>query len=55
MPVYVFIPALVAALLVGIGAAYWYLQRRASVGAGAVEAKTQQILAEAETQANPLM
>jgi len=51
MPVYVFIPALVAALLVGIGAAYWYLQQRATDGASAVAAKTQQVMAEAETQA----
>ena len=51
MPVYVFIPALVAALLVGVGAAYWYFQQRATDGATAAAAKTQQVLAEAETQA----
>src|ERR1051326_2727409 len=51
MPVYLFVPALVAALLVGIGAAYLYLQRRASDGASAVAARTQQAMAEGETQA----
>src|SRR5216684_2982365 len=51
MPAYYFVPALVAALLVGIGAAYLYFQRRAGDGANAVEAKAQQVLAESETQA----
>ncbi|HEV2216814.1 MAG TPA: ribonuclease Y [Candidatus Dormibacteraeota bacterium] len=51
MPAYVFVPALVAALLVGIGAAYLYVQRRAGNGASAVEARAQQVLAESETQA----
>src|SRR5216683_2617911 len=50
MPAYYFVPALVAALLVGIGAAYLYFQRRAGDGANAVEAKAQQVLAESETQ-----
>src|SRR2546427_9773108 len=50
MPAYFFVPALVAALLVGIGAAYLYFQRRAGDGATAVEAKAQQLLAESETQ-----
>src|SRR5256886_36781 len=51
MSAYVFVPALVAALLVGIGAAYLYLQRRSGDGAGAVAAKAQQVMAESETQA----
>ena len=50
MPAYYFVPALVAALLVGVGAAYLYFQRRAGDGANAVEAKAQQVLAESETQ-----
>src|SRR5881396_455891 len=44
MSAYVFVPALVAALLVGIGAAYLYLQRRSGDGAGAVAAKAQQVI-----------
>ena len=51
MPVYVFVPALVVALLAGFGAAYLIVQRRSSNGAGVIEAKAQQALAEAETQA----
>ncbi|TME96919.1 MAG: ribonuclease Y, partial [Chloroflexi bacterium] len=51
MSAYVFVPALVAALLVGIGAAYLYLQRRSGDGASAVAAKAQQVMAESETQA----
>ena len=51
MPVYVFVPALVVALLAGFGAAYLIAQRRSSDGASANEAKAQQALAEAETQA----
>src|SRR5712691_12645514 len=51
MPAYYFVPALVAALLVGIGAAYLYFQRRAGGGASAVVAKAQQVMAESETQA----
>src|SRR5207237_3061702 len=51
MPVYVFVPALVVALLAGFGAAYLILRRRAGDGASAIEAKAQQTLAEAETQA----
>src|SRR6266853_745875 len=50
MPAYYFVPALVAALLVGIGAAYLYFQRRAGDGANAVAAKAQQVLAESETK-----
>src|SRR4029077_19237407 len=51
MPVYYFVPALVVALLAGFGAAYLIVQRRSSNGAGVIEAKAQQSLAEAETQA----
>src|SRR6266567_3446772 len=51
MSAYVFVPALVAALLVGIGAAYLYFQRRSGGGASAVAAKAQQVMAESETQA----
>ena len=52
MPVYLFVlPTAVVALLVGIGVAYLYFQRRASDGASAVEAKAQLAMAEAETQA----
>src|SRR6266699_6419547 len=51
MPAYYFVPALVAALLVGVGAAYLYLQRRSGDGASAVAAKAQQVMAESETQA----
>ena len=51
MSAYVFVPALVAALLIGIGAAYLYFQRRAGDGASAVAAKAQQVMAESETPA----
>src|SRR6266487_4039704 len=51
MSAYVFVPALVAALLVGIGAAYLYFQRRSGDGASAVAARAQQVIAESETQA----
>jgi len=52
MPVYLFVlPTAVVALLVGIGVAYLYFQRRASGGASAVQAKAQLAMAEAETQA----
>src|SRR6266568_4372161 len=51
MPVYVFVPALVVALLAGFGAAYLIVQRRRSDGASVIETKAQQALAEAETQA----
>ena len=51
MPVYVFVPALVVALLAGFGAAYLILRRRAGDGASVIEAKAQQTLSEAETQA----
>ena len=52
MPVFLYVlPTAVVALLVGIGVAYLYFQRRASDGASAVEAKAQLAMAEAETQA----
>src|SRR6266487_1805252 len=51
MSAYVFVPALVAALLVGIGAAYLYFQRRSGDGASAVAARAQQAVLEAEQQA----
>src|SRR5437660_3618391 len=51
MPVYVFVPALVVALLAGFGAAYLIVRRRAGDGASAIEAKAQVTLSEAETQA----
>jgi ribonuclease Y len=51
MPVYVFVPALVVALLVGFAAAYLMVQRRSSNGASVIEARAQQALAEAETSA----
>src|SRR6266566_141311 len=51
MPVYVFVPILVVALLAGFGAAYLLLRNRQGNGAIAIEAKASQTLAEAETQA----
>src|SRR6266581_9563687 len=51
MPVYVYVPLLVVALLVGFGAAWLLFRRRQANGSGAVEVKAQQVLAEAETQA----
>src|SRR6202163_419349 len=57
MPVQVFVPLLVVALLAGFGVAYLLLQRRQGNGtsgatvAAALEVKAQQALAEAETQA----
>src|SRR5712664_737651 len=51
MPVYVFVPLLVVALLAGVGVAYLLLRNRQGNGASAIEAKATQTLAEAETQA----
>src|SRR5258708_20752220 len=51
MPVYVFLPILVVALLAGFGAAYLLLQRRQGEGSSALEIKAQAALSEAETQA----
>jgi len=51
MPVYVFVPALVVALVAGIAITYLVLRRQQADGANAVEARAQQALAEAETQA----
>src|SRR3989475_6960260 len=51
MPVYVFVPLLVVALLVGFGAAFLLLRRRQGEGSSALEAKAHQVVAEAETQA----
>jgi ribonucrease Y len=51
MPVYVYVPTLVVALLVGLGAGYLLLRNRQADGASALEAKAQQAVAEAETQA----
>src|SRR5260370_1385059 len=51
MPVYVFVPLLVVALLAGFGVAYLLLSNRQGNGASAIEAKATQTLAEAETQA----
>src|SRR5260370_733722 len=51
MPVYVFVPILVVALLAGFGAAYLLLQRRQGEGSSALEIKAQAALSEAETQA----
>src|ERR1700680_1520948 len=57
MPVQVFVPLLVVALLAGFGVAYLLLQRRQGNGtrgataAGALEVKAEQRLSEAETQA----
>jgi ribonucrease Y len=54
MPFYVVLLALVAvvvALLLGFGIAYFLLQRRSANGVNAIEARAQQTLAEAETQA----
>src|ERR1700676_778868 len=51
MPVYVFVPLLVVALLAGFGAAYLLLQRRQGNGTSVLELKAQQALSEAETQA----
>src|ERR1700674_1920130 len=51
MPIYVYVPILlVAALLVGFGAAYLLFRGRQSNGASALEIKAQQALSEAETQ-----
>src|SRR3984893_12290103 len=50
MPIYVFVPILVVALLVGFGAAYLLLRRRQGDGSNALEIKAQQALSEAETQ-----
>jgi ribonuclease Y len=51
MPVYVFIPALVVALVAGIAITYLVLRRQQADGASAVETRAQQALADAETQA----
>src|SRR2546427_231359 len=51
MPVYVFVPLLVVALLAGFGAAYLLYRNRQGNGASALEVKAQQALSEAETQA----
>src|SRR5438046_8692205 len=51
MPFYVYVPTIVAALLVGFGAAYLLFRRRQGNGTSALEVKAQQALAEAETQA----
>src|SRR5207302_6142400 len=51
MPVYVFVPLLVVALLAGFGVAFLLLRNRQGNGASVVEAKAQQSLSEAETQA----
>src|SRR3979411_3236701 len=51
IPVYVFVPLLLVALLVGFGVAYQLLRNRQSNRAGVLEAKAQQALWEAETQA----
>src|SRR5438270_1458404 len=51
MPVYVFVPALVVALVAGIAITYLVLRRQQADGASAVAARSQQVLAEAETQA----
>src|SRR2546428_13704438 len=51
MPVYVFVPLLVVALVAGFGAAYLLYRNRQGNGASALEVKAQQALSEAETQA----
>src|SRR5213594_4392680 len=51
MPFYVYVPTIVAALLVGFGAAYLLFRRRQGNGTSALEVKGQQALSEAETQA----
>ena len=51
MPVYVFVPLLVVALLAGFGVAYMLLRDRQGNGASVLEVKAQQALSEAETQA----
>src|SRR3989441_10700059 len=51
MPFYVFVPTIVAALLVGFGAAYLLFRRRQGNGTSALEVKAQQALTEAETTA----
>src|SRR6266446_3996471 len=53
MPVYVFVPLLVVALLAGFGAAYLLYRNRQGTGNGShvIELKAQQALSEAETQA----
>src|ERR1700724_3249807 len=51
MPVYVFVPLLVVALLVGFGGGFLLLRNRQGNGASALEAKAHQPLSEAETQA----
>src|SRR5467141_142284 len=51
MPVYVFVPLLVVALLSDYRVAYVLLRDRQGNGAGALEVKAQQALSEAETQA----
>src|SRR6202165_6101385 len=51
MPVYVFVPLLVVALLAGFGVAYLLLHRRQGDGTSALELKAQQTVSEAETQA----
>ena len=54
MPFYVVLLALVAvvvALLLGFGIAYFVLQRRSASGVSAIQARAQQTLTEAETQA----
>src|SRR5437773_2602730 len=51
MPFYVYVPTIVAALLVGFGAAYLLFRRRQGNGTSALEVKAQAALSEAETQA----
>src|SRR6202171_4579417 len=52
MPIQVYVPLLVvAALLVGFGAAYFLLRRRQGEGNSALALKAQQVVSEAETQA----
>src|SRR5260370_36071249 len=51
MPVYVFVPLLVVALLAGFGVAFLLQRNRQGNGASALEAKAQLSLSEAETQA----
>ena len=51
MPIYVFVPILVVALLVGFGVAYLLRRGRQTNGSSALEIKAQQALSEAETTA----
>src|SRR5487761_499643 len=51
MPVYVFVPLLIVAVLAGFGAAFVLLRRRQGEGTSALELKAQAVLSESETQA----